>query len=286
MRRLARHRVEAAEPQPGRQGMRINPRLCVGCGNCVAVCPMAAISVDPATERATVDRDECVECFACYRNMSTERLNPVLVRGVRKLLGLARVRFDPEPDVCPTSAIEPEELAWPRTVRRAFSDTQAPHQETGVHGRGTEEVKTNDVTDRVREGEAGFVVELGRPAVGVWFRDIERVTRHLAATGVTFERSNPVTGLMVDTASGALNPEVLGEKAMSAIVEFKVGFDEVPRVLRALEEVARRIDSVIAVGAAGRCDERGGSPLENVLAGSGYLPIRAKTNIGLGHLAK
>jgi ferredoxin len=246
---------------------------------------MAAISIDPATERATVDHSECVECFACYRNMSTEGLNPTLVRGVRKLLRFARVRFDPEPDVCPTSAIEPEELTWPRTVRRAFSDTQAPHEETGVHGRGTEEVKTNDVTGRVREGDAGFVVELGRPAVGVWFRDIERVTRHLAATGVTFESNNPVTGLMVDTASGTLNPDVLGEKAMSAIVEFKVGFDEVPRVLRALEEVAKRIDTVMAVGASGRCDGNGDSPLQRVLAGSGYMPIRAKTNLGLGHLS-
>lgn len=245
---------------------------------------MTAISVDPITERATVDRAECVECFVCYRNMSTERLNPALVRGVRRLLRFARVRFDPEPDVCPTSAIQPDELTWPRSVRRAFSDTQAPHDETGVHGRGTEEVKTNDVTNRVREGEAGFVVELGRPAVGVWFRDIESVTRHLAQTGVTFEKRNPVTALMVDTASGFLDPDVLGEKAMSAIVEFKVGFGEVPRVLQALEEVARRIDTVMAVGVAGRCDEGGRSPLEQVLAGSGYDPIRAKTNLGLGWL--
>jgi ferredoxin len=247
---------------------------------------MAAISIDPAGDRAVVDPAECVECYACSRNMSTERLNPSLVRGVRRLLRLARVRFDPEPDVCPTSAIEPEELTWPRTVRRAFSDTQAPHEETGVHGRGTEEVKTNDVTDRVREGEAGFVVELGRPAVGVWFRDIQRVTRHLAESGVTFERNNPVTGLMLDVTTGSLEPDVIGEKVMSAIVEFKVEFDEVPRVLSALEEVAKRIDTVMAVGASGRCDGVGDSPLEDVLARSGYSPIRAKTNIGLGHLER
>ena len=89
---------------------------------------------------------------------------------------------------------------------------------------------------------------------------------------------------MVDPECGDLNPDVLGEKAMSAIVEFKVGFDDVPRVLRALEEVAKRIDTVMAVGASGRCDADGGSPLEGVLASSGYTPIRAKTNLGLGHL--
>jgi hypothetical protein len=216
--------------------------------------------------------------------MSTERLNPTLVRAARRVLRLLRLRFDAEPDVCPTAAFSPEPLTWPRTVRRAFSDTQAPHEETGVHGRGTEEVKTNDVTGRVDEGDAGFVVELGRPAMGVWFHDIDRVTRHLANAGVRFEEQNPVTGLMVDREAGAVNPEVLGEKVMSAIIEFKVGLEDVPSVLRTLEEVAGEIDTVMAVGASSRCDPTGMDSLEAVLAGEGYAPIRAKTNLGLGHL--
>jgi len=211
-------------------------------------------------------------------------LNPTLVRGARRFLRLLRLRFDPEPDVCPTAAFSPEPLTWPRTVRRAFSDTQAPHEETGVHGRGTEEVKTNDVTGRVGQGDAGFVVELGRPAMGVWFHDIDRVTRHLAGAGVRFEEQNPVTGLMSDREAGTVNPEVLGEKVMSAIIEFKVGLDEVPNVLRTLEQAAGEIDTVMAVGAASRCDASGKDPLEEVLAAEGYPPIRAKTNLGLGHL--
>ena len=43
---------------------------------------MGAIYVDPARERATIDRDECVECYACYNGMSQEHLNPALVRAV------------------------------------------------------------------------------------------------------------------------------------------------------------------------------------------------------------
>ena len=78
-----------------------------------------------------------------------------------------RLRFDPEPDVCPTAAFEPDELAWPRVVRRAFSDPRVPHESTGVEGRGTEEVKTNDVSGRVKVGEVGFTIEFGRPGVGV-----------------------------------------------------------------------------------------------------------------------
>src|SRR5438045_3759242 len=114
--------------------MKIDPDKCVACGNCVPVCPMGAIHIDPSLGRATVDQDQCVECFACYRGMSKEHLNPTMVRMIRKAARLFRFRFDPEPDICPTDAITPQELAWPR-----------------IHGRGTAEVKTNDVTARVSE---------------------------------------------------------------------------------------------------------------------------------------
>ena len=99
-----------------------------------------------------------------------------MVRTVRKVFAALRIRFDPEPDVCPTAAFEPDELAWPRVVRRAFSDPRVPHESTGIEGRGTEEVKTNDVTGRVGLGEVGFTIEFGRPGVGVLVpRDSEDV---------------------------------------------------------------------------------------------------------------
>ena len=110
--------------------MRIDPQKCVACGNCIAVCPMGAIYVDPQVGRATINRDECVECHACFRGMSQEHLNPVFVRTIRRVLAVFRLRFEPEPDVCPTAAFVPEELAWPRIVRRAFSDPQVPHEST------------------------------------------------------------------------------------------------------------------------------------------------------------
>ena len=75
----------------------------------------------------------------------------------------------------PDGRFEPDELAWPRVVRRAFSDPRVPHESTGVEGRGTEEVKTNDVSGRVKVGEVGFTIEFGRPGVGVWFRDIQKM---------------------------------------------------------------------------------------------------------------
>ena len=265
--------------------MRIDPNKCVACGNCVPVCPMGAISIDASRNRAAVNADECVECYACYRGMSMERLNPTFVRAVRSILKMFRLRFDPEPDVCPTSAIVPDELAWPRVVRRAFSDPQVTHESTGVHGRGTEEVKTNDVTNRIGIGEAGYVVEFGRPSIGVRFHDIEKMTMDLARIGIEFEAKNPVTCMMTDRAAGKLRDDILDEKILSAIVEFKTPIDQVTAVLRRIEEVSRQLDTVVAVGVSTRCDEHGDSVLDTMLVDQGFDYVRGKTNLGLGKAA-
>jgi ferredoxin len=263
--------------------VRISHGRCVGCGNCTYVCPVGAIYVDPATGRATVDLDECVECYSCFNGMSQEHLNPVMVRSLRRLFKLFRLRFDPEPDVCPTAAFEPEELTWPRTVRRAFSDPRVPHESTGIAGRGTEEVKTNDVTGRVQLGEAGFTVDLGRPDVGVRFHEIEVLTRSLAKAGVVFERKNPVTSLMSNVASGVFREDILEEKVLSAIVEFTVPVQRIEEVVRTIWDVEKQIETVIALGVGTRCDEDGDERLvAPVLERLGYSLERAKTNLGLG----
>jgi ferredoxin len=265
--------------------MRINPDKCVACGNCTYVCPVGAISVDPTINRATVNRDECVECYACYYGLSTERLNPVLVRTIRKLFQFARLRFDPEPDICPTSAFEPENLQWPRVVRRAFSDPRATHESTGVQGRGTEEVKTNDVTQRVKQGEVGFTIEFGRPGVGVWFRDIQKMTQALAKANVPFEKKNPLTFLMSDVSTGTLKQDILDEKVLSAIVEIRVTVDRTEEIIRLVHEVEKNIDSVVALGVGTRCDENGEERIvAPILERLGYRLERAKTNTGLGRI--
>lgn len=263
--------------------MRISTQRCVGCGNCIPICPMGAISIDPEIDRAEIDRDECVECYQCYRGMSQEHLNPTLVRGLRKVLGWMRLRFDPEPDVCPTAAFEPEELEWPRVVRRAFSDVTATHESTGIHGRGTEEVKTNEVTGRVGRGEAGFVVEFGRPGIGVRFRDIQRMTVALAEAGATFEENNPVTQLMEDREAGFIQREIHDEKVLSAIVEFKTTTGRVDDFLDVIETVSPRLDTVVSVGVAALNDETTGeNPVEEIMERRGYPVLRGKTNLGLG----
>jgi len=262
--------------------MRIDPKKCVACGNCVAVCPMGAIYIDASIRRAIVNTDECVECYSCHRGMSMEHLNPSLVRMLRRALGVFRLRFDPEPDVCPTAAITPDELEWPRTVRRAFSDVTATHESTGIQGRGTEEVKTNDVTNRVGLGTVGLTVELGRPGVGARFSDVQKVTRALASQPVRFEEQNPVTSLMVDRAVGDIDPEILDEKVMSCIIEVAMDEAVVGNVLEVLRQVSEQIDTVMALGVAVRCADDGTTGVERVLADSPYQAIWAKTNLGLG----
>jgi ferredoxin len=262
--------------------MLIDPNKCVACGNCVSICPMGAIYIDPAIHRATVNQDECVECYTCFRGMSTEHLNPTMVRAVRKIGGWLRWRFDPEPDVCPTAAITEPKLEWPRVVRRAFSDPVVPHESTGVHGRGTEEVKTNDVTHRVDVGEAGFTVEFGRPTIGVRFRQIQEMTRALAPLDLAFEKRNPVTSLMSDVSRGDIREDILDEKILSAIVEFKTRLENVPEVLRTVKGVASRLDTVVAVGVSSRCDDAGEDALSEVLRREEFNFVRGKTNLGLG----
>ncbi len=265
--------------------MNIDPRRCVACANCVPICPMGAIAIDVATSRATIDYDECVECGTCYRGMSQEHLNPTVVRAIRRLAKAFRFRFEPEPDVCPTAAFVMEDLSWPRIVRQVFSDPLVEHTSTGIHGRGTEEVKTNDVSNRVGLGEVGFVIELGRPGVGVRFHQIQHMTVALAQSDVTFETKNPITHLMTDPATGELRPDLLDEKILSAIVELTTTLGEVPRVLEVVASASREIDTVMTVGVSTRCDERGNDELlAPLLASLDSTPERAKTNMGLGRV--
>jgi hypothetical protein len=246
---------------------------------------MGAIYIDPVIKRATVNATECVECYACFNGLSQEHLNPTMVRTMRKLFQWMRLRFDPEPDVCPTAAFAPDELSWPRVVRRAFSDPRVPHESTGVEGRGTEEVKTNDVSGRVKVGEVGFTIEFGRPGVGVWFRDMQKMCWALAQAGVSFEKKNPVTSLMSDVPSGTIREDIQNEKVLSAIVEIKVPVERTEEIIRLVWKVEKEIDTVVAIGVGARCDENGEDPVVGpILERLGYKLERAKTNIGLGRI--
>ncbi len=262
--------------------MEIDKKKCVGCGNCHAVCTMGAIYLDE-DGKSTVNQEECVECSTCYRVLRSEGYNPRMVRAIRRVLAAFRLGYLAAVDVCPTGALTPPELEWPRSVRGVFSDPVKVHPGTGIGGRGTEEIKCNDVTGRIRKGEAGLVVEMGRPGIGAYFRDIEKITMALAPLGAFFEPKNPVTQLMTDQKTGKMKDEILGEKVLSAIIEMKVPVNALPGILRVLDQAQKEVDTVISVGVASRCLPDGGIPHAPVVEKAGFtLSPNGKTNLGLG----
>ena len=262
--------------------MDIDKNRCVGCGNCHAICPMGAISMD-VDGKSVVNQDECVECSTCYRVLRDEGYAPTLVRGIRGLLSALNLQFMAEVDVCPTNALVPPDLEYPRSIRAAFSDPTVVHAGTDVGGRGTEEIKTNDVTGRLRTGEAGIVIELGRPGMGAHFRDVEKIATSLIPLDPHFEANNPVTQLMEDPKTGKIKDEVLDEKVLSAIIEVKTTLDKIPDYLRTLESIQGEIDTVFAVGVASKCNPDGSVPHQRWVEVAGYtLSPNGKTNLGLG----
>ena len=261
--------------------MRISKEKCVGCANCVPICTVGAIYIGE-DGLAEINSDACVECHNCYRSLSFEHLPPSLTRTIRRILKKISLRFQPDPDVCPTEAIVPEDLEWPRIVRRAFSDPMVTHESTGVHGRGTEEVKTNDVSHRIKKGEVGLVVEFGRPGIGVYFKEVQKATRVLAAAGVTFEEGNPVTQMMTDSATGDIREDVLDERVLSCIVEITTTIQETVHTLNIIKEICKAAETVVSIGVSTICDEDGKEPLRDILTQEGYETGWAKVNLGLG----
>ncbi len=238
--------------------MKIDPEKCSNCGTCQPYCTVGAIVENKKGKFHEMVQDECVECGVCLRA-----------------------------DVCPTDAIFQQELAWPRTLRQEFSNPLIRHPSTGIGGRGTEEMKTNDVTNRFRAGFAGIGLEFGRPNVGTRFSDVQTMAQALAPIGVQFETQNPVTALMIDTSKGLLKPEVLNEKVLSAIIEFIIPLEKLEEVLRKIKEVAPKLKTVVSMAMISRAGQEGLIPTLPIARKVGFTPRpNTKTNVGLGRPGK
>jgi len=233
--------------------MEINTDICTGCGQCIIVCPVQAIKL--IDNKAFIDKDLCVECAVCYRYAE-----------------------------CPVKAIESSRLKWPRIIRSPFSNVIATHKITGIPGRGTEEMKTNDVTNRFGIDEIGISIELGRPGVGSHLRNIELFTTRLSKIGVEYEEESPVTALIIND-EGHINEDIKEEFVLSAIIEFKVSKEKLNQVLQVIRDVEKEIDTVFSVGIISRVIENDIKPLINLLSKQGFESRpNAKINIGLGKL--
>lgn len=235
--------------------MYIDENLCIGCRSCVPYCPVGAIRVEEP-DRVYIDQELCTECGTCLR--------------------MAR---------CPSDAlVEPAEVYQePRSVRKFFSDPMATHKETLLPGRGTEEVKTNDVTARVKRGHVGIAIEMGRPVLGTTMAEVEKVIKRLATLGIRLEKNNPLSYLVDDPETGTLKPWVNKERVISCIVEFSVPAERLRELLAAIRDLANEVDTVFSLDLITRFDEDGNIPVIPVLEEMGihYRP-NAKINLGLG----
>jgi hypothetical protein len=174
-------------------------------------------------------------------------------------------------------------LEWPRSLREHFSNPHAKHPSTATQGRGTEEMKTNDVSGRYPPGVAGVAVEMGRPGVGTSLRDVQTVAMALAKAGAEFEKENPVATLMADIQTGKFKEEVLSEKVLSLILEFKIDNDRLEEVLKRIKEVSGRIDTVFSLDLINRVSPDSTIPVIAIAEKAGFSPRpNTKTNIGLG----
>ena len=215
--------------------MVINTEKCVGCGQCVPYCPGKAISIQNG--KAIIDWDLCLECGNCKYAK-----------------------------VCPKDAIVQQTLVMPRLIRSIFSNVREKSPNTGVPGRGTEEMKTNEITGRFPVGKVGIACEMGRPATGTSFLDVETIAK------VVVEENNP----------GIIKKEFRNERAISVIIEGLIDNDKLPGLLIDLKEAQKHIDTIFSVDIITPM-VNGKIPTDELLAQAGLTRRpNGKTCVGLG----
>lgn len=233
----------------------IKAENCVGCGICLGYCPVGAIKLMDG--KARIAKDECTECWVCYRNR-----------------------------VCPNSCFEPTPLeTYADVFKHILSDPTETYQGTGVPGRGTEEAKTNDVTGRYRPGFYGICIDVGRPGIGAYLRDVQKITKALARVGVAFAspEENPLSAIMIDPKTGELRPDLLDTRVLSVIVEAICPREKISAVLEALKQAATEINTVFSLGIVSVWEEDQNRYLFESLKEVGLpQPSRGKVNVGLG----
>jgi len=248
-------RSPSMQANPSTPHRYIDPLLCIGCGQCAPLCPMGAIR--SADETFSIDPNECAECGTCSRE-----------------------------EICPVDAITTVKLEWPRVLRETFSNPLAKHETTGVTGRGTEGIKTNDSQDRYKRGEIGVFIELGRPVLGARFTDVERVVKKFRAHGYEVIRQNPISELIDDPKTGALRPEILDEKIISCVIELLIPNTAAGELMVMVRELAMEVESIFSLSVALRANEEGRSDFEELFGRDVFRLPNGKVNIGAAqHIA-
>ena len=134
-----------------------------------------------------------------------------------------------------------------------------------------------------QDAHCGIVLDIGRPGIGTRLRDVEKIFERLVSLGIHFEEQNPLTSLLRDKNESTFKDEVLDEKVLSIIIEFKVSSSRLQELLDALNKFAAEIDTVFSVGLIDRVSDDGSMENYEQARHLGYDPsINAKVNIGVG----
>ena len=234
--------------------MEIDKETCIACMQCLDYCPMGCIYEQEG--EVFIDQDECVECSAC--------LNAA---------------------ICPTDSLYlPEETKeYPRWLRAAFSNPAEQFPIAKQGGRGTEEMKTNDVTGKIKLGDLGMTLEFGRPGTGTRLGEVEKVTSVICPFGVHLDQANPVTTLLEDLQTGKMKSEIKEEKVLSCILEFSFHQDKLEEVVDRVQMVLKDVRTVVSWGVITRFDKDWSLMFQDRLEQKGFnIRPNAKINVGLG----
>lgn len=236
---------------------KINNELCTGCETCIPYCTANAFKKAENQKKVCVDQDNCTKCNVCVRE-----------------------------NVCPFGAIE--DVSYDEFVsefQHILSDPTVSSKGSNVPGRGTEEMKTNDVTGRYKKNEYGVCIDMGRPGIGCRLRDVEKVTMAVVAAGLELEGPDvsPLAKVMTDVKTGKIREDMLDTNLLSIIVEGTCPMDKIGGILKALQKVEKEINTVFSLGIVSRVDEEGNTPLLDTLDELDIpRPVRGKLNVGLG----
>ena len=269
---------------PGKDfGVTINETKCIDCMDCIPYCPMSAIGESTNQGKVSIDAERCTECGVCL-----------------------------DAEICPVEAIVAKDLTWPRTLRAKFHNLHAPYRAAPMLAQVSQPIRspdeqrifarhkvhselTNDVSGFLGHGDAEVIVELGRPHLGVTFRDVQKVSQALIPVGLQLEHQypaqdarNPLADLTTDTAKSIFRQDILDEKTGWVCLSLHVPENDVPRIFQNLRDVAIEIDTVFAVDVISRMAKNGTTVAERLASEIGAEPAgNCKTNVGLGRpLAK
>ena len=227
---------------------------CAGCKNCILFCPDDAINYQD--KRCSIDQLTCTQCGACL-------------------------------DSCPEKAIEFTPDSDPlKMFQMAISNPGAGTMITGGNsGRGGHEVKTLDVVPRQKNDEITINLDIGRPGVGVYLRDAEKIILALIRAGMKFVPSAdfPLATIIPDKSTGKFRPDCLDMHFHTLLAEGIFKREQLPDIMKALLVVEKEIDTVFTVGLVMPVDKNCNNSALDCFDDLGIpRPHRGKINVGLG----